>query len=103
MIGALQRKEVDFGSIQIFWYLLILPQFTKKYSFLAIAFIVTSARSKVISFTLTLMSDYHLLYIKHPSDSMNYESYTEPFHYVTWLGIGLFCIVFPPFLWAAIQ
>ena len=75
----------------------------KKHYFIAIAFHVTSARSKVISFTLTLASDYHLLYIKNPDGAMNYQSYTEPFHQVTWLCIGVFCMVFPPFLWTAIQ
>ena len=101
MIGELQRKEVDIG-MQILHYI-YLPQFNKKHYFIAIAFIVTSARSKVISFTLTLASDYHLLYIKNPDGAMNYQSYTEPFHQVTWLCIGVFCMVFPPFLWTAIQ
>ena len=99
MIGALQRKEVDIG-MQILQY--IYHNLIKNY-FIAIAFIVTLPRSKVISFTLTLARDYHLLYIKNPDGAINYQSYTEPFHHVTWLFIAVFCIIFPPLLWAAIQ
>ena len=63
----------------------------------------TVARSQVVSFTMPLVWVKFTLFIKNPDGAINYEAYTEPLHYTTWLLIFMFCIVLPPFLLVSTQ
>ena len=47
----------------------------------------TVARSQVVSFTMPLVWVKFSLFIKNPDCAINYEAYTEPLHYTTWLLI----------------
>ena len=50
------------------------------------------------------MAQIHFqLFIKNPETTINYQVYSEPLHYITWLLIGIFCIIMPPILVATTQ
>ena len=70
------------------------------FSIAPVAFTTTVARSQVVSFTMPLEWVKFSLFIKNPDGAINYEAYTEPLHYTTWLLIVVFCMVLPPCLLA---
>ena len=59
-------------------------------------FSVTNARSKVVDFLPTLKVGYSELFLRNPTDSINWVAYIEPLTPQCWLGILLFIVVFPP-------
>ena len=70
--------------------------------FSAIAdFTVMFRRSKVISYTQPIVQIHNRLFIKNPTNAYNYVAYIEPFHYTTWITIGIFCVLTPLFLYLA--
>ena len=66
-----------------------------------VPFSVTLDRHAVVSFGTTMDLDFTQLYIKNPNSAINYQAYSEPLHYITWLCIGIFCIILPPFIFFA--
>ena len=78
---------------------IFIPLF-ESYYFSAIAFTITKERNEVISFTFPTHQLHHLLFIRNPLDSFNWQSYTEPLYYTAWIMIGVFCLVTPFFLYA---
>ena len=62
---------------------------------------LTFDRHKDISFAKTMDLDFTQLYIKNPNSAINYKAYSEPLHYISWLCIGIFCIILPPFIFLA--
>ena len=66
-------------------------------------FIVTNARSEAISFAHPVGQVYFSLYIQNPSGALNYMAYIEPMTNMTWLCVGLFCILSPLILFLTNQ
>ena len=56
-------------------------------------------RSAVMTFAQPITQIYHSLFIKNPTGTFNYMSYIEPLHYMAWIGIGLFVMLTPPFMY----
>ena len=63
---------------------------------------ITQARSEVVSYSVPLNQEYFQFYIKNPEGATNYQAYFEPFHYITWIFIVIFCFILPPFLLATV-
>jgi hypothetical protein len=61
-------------------------------------FTVTMGRSTVITFAQPITQIYHSLFIKNPTGSYNMKAYVEPFHYLSWVFLGIFCLVVSPIL-----
>ena len=77
----------------------MIPFELKTIILLAVAsFTVTKARSNVITFATPIVQIYHAVFIKNPLGTFNYKAYFEPFRYMSWLLVGLFCILTPTFL-----
>ena len=62
-------------------------------------FIVTYQRAQAISYSHSLNNVHDLVAIKNPTDTFNFGAYTEPLRLWSWIFIGIFCIVCPPFLY----
>ena len=58
-------------------------------------FAITQARSEVVSFAHPMGKLHCSLFIQNPSGSLNYMAYIEPMNYMTWLSVGLCCILTP--------
>ena len=112
MIGALDRRLIDIGNIYLvlnrgiifLWKSFKKLLFTLScYIFVApVPFGVTFARGQVISFSNLINTDHYKLFIRNPDTTINFQSYSEPLHYISWSVIGIFCLILPPFLVAAI-
>ena len=63
---------------------------------------VSQARSEVVSYSVPLNTEYFQFYIKNPEGATNFQAYSEPLHYVTWIFIVIFCFILPPFLLATV-
>ena len=59
------------------------------------AFAITTARANVIDFSVTIGEVYSSLFIKNPSKTFNFMAYVEPLKYMSWLFVGLFCVLAP--------
>ena len=69
------------------------------FSFLAIeGFAVSPERSQVVDFTHTILETSFNIVIKNPVGNPNYMAYILPFTYISWICVGLFCLVAPLFL-----
>ena len=53
---------------------------------------------KVITFISPINKIFHALFIKNPSETYNYAAYTEPMHWLAWVGLLVFIAVVPPIL-----
>jgi hypothetical protein len=88
---------------------LILGQlWNKEFSIFILIFILISAigpftltllRAQFISYSHIIDSMHDELVIKNPTDTFNFEAYTKPLRLWSWIFIGIFCIVCPPFLY----
>ena len=58
----------------------------------------TIERSKVASFSHPLVETHMVLVIKNPIDAYYYSAFIDQLKGITWMAIGLFCLVFPVFL-----
>ena len=67
------------------------------------AFTVTKSRSDVMSFAHQIGEIYFSLFTQNPRGSLNYMAYIEPMHHMTWLCVGLFCILTPSILFCSNQ
>ena len=56
---------------------------------------ITVARSNVITFAQPITEIYHSLFIKNPMGTFNFKAYVETLKYMSWLFVGLFCILAP--------
>ena len=61
------------------------------------------ARSQAVSFAIPLASGSYNYFMKNPEGAINYQAYSEPLHYFTWLSIGVFCVILPLFLLVTIK
>ena len=67
---------------------------------LAIApFVITNQRAQAVSYSHSLSTIHDRVAIKNPTDTMNIGAYTEPLNLWSWICIGVFCVVCPPFLY----
>ena len=64
------------------------------------AFAVSVARSNVVTFSETITESYSALFIKNPSGTFNFKAYVDPLKYMSWIFVGLFCIIAPTLLFA---
>ena len=62
-------------------------------------FVITHSRAQAISYSHIIDSMHDELAIKNPTDTFNFEAYTKPLRLWSWIFIGIFCIVCPPFLY----
>ena len=67
------------------------------------SFSITLVRSQAVSFVIPLGSGRLTYFMKNPKGAINYQAYTEPIHNLTWLLIGVFCVILPIFLVATIK
>ena len=106
MIGALHQTEVDIGNHwfceKYFKKMLTLSKVISLFFIAPVPFGVTFARGQVISFSNLINTDHYKLFIRNPDTTINFQSYSEPLHYISWSVIGIFCLILPPFLVAAI-
>ena len=58
----------------------------------------TTERSKVASFSYPLIETHMVLVIKNPVDAYYYSAFIDQLMGMTWMAIGLFCIIVPVFL-----
>ena len=58
----------------------------------------TLVRSQAVSFVNPLASGRYNYFMKNPEGAINYQAYSEPLNYLTWLSIGVFCVILPIFL-----
>ena len=63
---------------------------------------VTKSRSTAVDFLPTLFEGYQQIFLRHPSDGMNWNAFTEPFVFQTWIVIGSFIFLLPIILSALI-
>ena len=61
-------------------------------------FTVTQERSAVMTFANPITQIYHALFIKNPTETYNYTAYTEPMHWIAWVGLLVFIALVPPLL-----
>ena len=95
MVGMLIRQEIDIGNI----FNSFIICYLKNCIHLAVTdFTVTMERSPYISFSSTIQTYYHTLFIKNPSETFNYLAYLEPLHHLSWTFVALFCTLVPPLL-----
>ena len=79
----------------------MIPFELKTIILLAVAsFTVTKARSNVITFATPIVQIYHAVFIKNPLGTFNFKAYFETLKYMSWLFVGLFCILAPTSLFA---
>ena len=62
-------------------------------------FVITHSRAQAISYLHVIDNMHDELAIKNPTDTFNFEAYTKPLQLWSWIFIGIFCIVCPPFLY----
>ena len=57
---------------------------------------VSIARSKVVTFSETIeMSPGSALFVKNPLGTFNFKAYFDPLTFMSWIFVGLFCILTP--------
>jgi hypothetical protein len=66
-------------------------------------FTVTLGRSSVISFSQPITKVYNMVFIKNPTGAFNFNAYTEPLTYQSWVAIKNFLIAVPPVVYLIIR
>ena len=61
-------------------------------------FTVTEEKSAVMTFANPITQIYHALFMKNPTETFNYRAYTEPIHWIAWVGLLVFIAVVPSLL-----
>ena len=64
---------------------------------------VSHQRSEAISYSVPLNQEYFQFFVKNPEGAINYQTFTEQFHYITWICVMIFCIIVPSYLAVTIQ
>ena len=82
MIGMLNNKEIDIAF----------PDF-----------VISNERKKYVSFMHTLATVRTTFFIKAPSDSFNYQAYTEPLTNLAWIIILVFATIAPMVLYTSVR
>ncbi len=62
---------------------------------------ITQARSTVVSFPNPITMIYHSVFIQNPKEGIHLKAYTDPLQYLSWVMIGVYCLVVPPILFIA--
>ena len=60
---------------------------------------LTYERAQAVSYLHSLNNVHDEVAIKNPTDTINIGAYTEPLTLWSWISIGIFCVVCPPFLY----
>jgi hypothetical protein len=53
-------------------------------------------RAAVMSFAQPITQIYHSLFIKNPTEALNFKAYMDPLHYLSWIVLFTFCVCTPP-------
>ena len=68
------------------------------------SFTISLVRSQAVSFVNPLANGRMTYFMKNPKEgAINYQAYTEPLRNLTWLSIGVFCVILPILLVATIK
>ena len=59
---------------------------------------LTYERSQVISLSFPIDNVYTVLAIKNPEDAVSFMAYLDPMKPLTWIILGIVCLVCPLFL-----
>ena len=59
---------------------------------------MTYERSQVISNSFPIDNAYTVLAIKNPEDAVSFMAYLDPMKPLTWIIVGIVCLVCPLFL-----
>ena len=62
---------------------------------------ITLERSEVITFAFPIDRVENILAIKNPEDAVSFAVYLGPMKPLTWITIGLLCLICPVFLTVA--
>ena len=103
MVNELQYQRADIGNKMSHIKTIIAIKQSKSFLTAVTDFTVTRERSNVITFAQPITQIYHSLFIKNPEGTFNYKSYVDPLRYSSWVFVGLFCLVCPPFLYLSSQ
>ena len=98
MIGQLQSKTVDLG-LPVAEYTMNQFIFQNCFPVAAFAFMITEARSEVVSFSTPIDDVFHTVFIQNPIASYNYAAYTSPLTNITWIMFLVWSLVTPPILY----
>ena len=66
-------------------------------------FSATMERRQVVSFMEPIKEEIHTFFIKNPVNTFNYTAYSDPFHYMVWVFVGIFGFITAPFLFLSTQ
>ena len=61
--------------------------------------IQTVARTESASWAIPLVFSYQAIFVKNPTGVVNYMAYLEPMTNLSWIGVAVFLIIIPPFLY----
>ena len=93
-IRELQDEKADIGK-RLFYKRFWRKMFEIHFSAIA-PFGVSIARSKVVTFSETIeMSPGSALFVKNPLGTFNFKAYFDPLTFMSWIFVGLFCILTP--------
>ncbi len=57
----------------------------------------------MMTFANPITQIYHSLFIKNPTEAYNFTAYTEPMHWLSWIGVLILISFGPPLLFLAIR
>ena len=66
-------------------------------------FTVTRERSEAITFAMPITQIYFSLFIKNPVGTYNFLAYMIPLHNLSWVGIAIFALIVPVFLYMSVR
>ena len=100
MVGNLKAGRIDAGKYTFLictnWVLSqLLLQLFKTLGF---SLAMTYERSQVISNSFPIDNAYTVLAIKNPEDAISFMAYLDPMKPLTWIIVGIVCLVCPLFL-----
>jgi hypothetical protein len=61
----------------------------------ASAFALTQSRSEVVDYLPTLMESYQQIFIRNPSESLDWTAYLKPLSSLAWISVGMFVLLTP--------
>ena len=89
--------DYSWGSLQSdgSWNGMIKMLLDKEVDFVPASLAITYERSQAISFANSFTSAFHVLIIKTPADSLNFQAYLEPFTDFLWISAIIFIALGP--------
>ena len=94
MIRELQEQRIDMckSHPKSFFVSVLIINYTKFISAPG-CFSVSIPRTKVVTFSYTIEESYTTLFLKNPSGTFNFKAYFDPLRSMSWIFVGLFCII----------